>query len=78
MKTTNRLGEQERGFEVLVHRGEKLPLRYPAKHHPLLTGRDSIKIMRELSKRGFEVVAHTESCGETEELTLSEMEEMVI
>jgi hypothetical protein len=78
MTTQNNLGETVRGFEVIVARPGKINLRYPAQHHPLLTGQEAIQTMKELIRRGFKCIARTESWGNIEDLTLAEMEEVII
>jgi hypothetical protein len=77
MKTRDEYGESCRGFEVLFkckNRGLKLPCSGCA----YLTGKQAIKAMETLVKRGYEPIARTTSGAIEEFLTLDEMKEVVI
>lgn len=71
--TRDRQGNSTRGFEVLVPREGKKAIRYPAKHSPLLTGREALEAMEELARRGFDSYARTNGHGGEEILPLENM-----
>lgn len=83
--TKDRNGESCRGYMVLVPDKptrkpgpRKIPMSYPASGHPYLTGREAIKAMVTLKRRGFAPVAFTASNGFEEMLTLEDLREVVL
>lgn len=78
MKTLDRTGDTVRGFEVHVlgaWRGKRFAFHLPCSGHPLLTGEDALQAMSCYARRGYQVLAFTNSRFSGEEtLTLEDME----
>jgi hypothetical protein len=67
-----------RQFSVVVYREGQTAVSYPARGCDLLTGQQAIGLMRTMEQRGLESVAITEASGIKEQLTLTEMENVVL
>lgn len=72
MTAFNAIGEEVRGFQVIVARPEKKTnLRYP-----VIDGKRALQLMETMAERGRETLARTESEWCSEYLTLGEMRDI--